>query len=56
MIRDVDNQTEESVHKILPSSGRPVEATLQKLAIEIRKTHAKISNVGIEMAARNSAE
>ena len=48
MVGDVDDQSKKSVYKILPSSRCPVEATLQKLAIEIGKTHAKFSNVGIE--------
>ena len=35
MIGNMDNQAKKSVHKILPSSRCPIEATLQKLAIEI---------------------
>ena len=41
MIHDVNHQTHEAIHKILPRSGLASQAALQEIAVDLRECHKR---------------
>jgi hypothetical protein len=42
MVNDMDHEPQEAVHEIFPRARLAIQATLQELSVNVRKSHGRL--------------